>query len=113
MVPLVDVYYSGNGHPHPPFLLVHAGKRNCLSIQLKALIGPFGADSAERDCGRRRTGQRATRDPRLLHSMTTYTTIDGDISDFFDAQLELTNQFRCDELFRYLRDTPSRTLRPH
>ena len=34
--------------------------------------------------------------------MTTYTTIDGDISDFFDAQLGLTNQFRCDELFRYL-----------
>ena len=27
MVPLVDVYHSGNGHPHPPFLLVHTGNK--------------------------------------------------------------------------------------
>ena len=33
-----------------------------------------------------------------------YTAIDGDISDFFDAQAGLTGPFRADELKSYLRE---------
>jgi hypothetical protein len=33
-----------------------------------------------------------------------YTAIDGDISDFFDAQTELTGPFRTDQLKSYLRE---------
>ena len=33
-----------------------------------------------------------------------YTAIDGDISDFFDGQAELTGPFRTDQLKSYLRE---------
>jgi hypothetical protein len=32
----------------------------------------------------------------------TYSAIDGDISDFLDAQLDLRSEFRLDELRAYL-----------
>ena len=34
--------------------------------------------------------------------MPSYSVIDGDISDFFDALMDMTTEFRTDELRRYL-----------